>query len=918
MNYKQYNSIVDLIEKSIEENKNKLAIIEGEKHYTYCDLSIMIEKAEKKIINESLQGKKIALYLDKSVKFIALVIAIWKTGGTYIPIDVEMPKDRVQYIINDSETSCIVTSELKEYNFDKKQISIEKFFNSSSMTTVVDNFEKVNNDDIVYIIYTSGTTGKPKGVQITNNNLMYFMLTMSENFHITSEDRWLSITTVCFDISIFEMFFPIIKGSVLVIGKKRLLIDMKMLSDTISREKITIMQATPITWELLASSDKNILNNIKVLCGGDKLKPALAKELYENSMEVWNLYGPTETTIWSSLNKLQSSEDISIGKPMLGTTFYIFDNEMNLNMYEGELYIGGLGVSKGYIKNDELNRKKYIINPVNSNEIIYQTGDCVRYKDGRYYCIGRTDFQIKINGHRIEIEDIEKNLLSIDGVINAVVVPENNTNSIFAFVMTNSNHITEQYIKENLREKINSYMIPKKIFFVETFPTTFNKKIDKKYLIDKYVNIKDNDDYQYNTLENLIKSIWKNKIGEEIDINKSYKEYSIDSLTMTQISVEMEKIWSDFSISDIIKFKTIKNIIKNKEKTYMIDASEDTRLKALLNKYDLNESDIEIKKIDEIEKMMVNTYFLKSDLNCFQDCYIFKANKIAIELKNVRRTYEKEVKKKEELFSKYIFGRDFKVQSKFFEDMIVYEELYIDNEKILKEIINTSINEIVNINEIVIKLKVVCYKENIYFIFKYPHVRMDEISFFKLVNSIFEKNINNNHSKLVNTKLITDSNLLSLCIDLNNKQKIAEKADCFKTNVNNVIEFYILKGLEKQYPVNNVNYILNTKKQFGNNITICGIDKLELEDIQKYIYFKSKLGNKNDNNILISYNDISDSFIGQVPIDFEHVENNGFKINIEIYNRKKDIKIIVSLKNDINIDLKKYKEDILNLLKEMN
>ena len=173
--------------------------------------------------------------------------------------------------------------------------------------------KKITGEDIAYIIYTSGSTGRPKGVQVSNNNLVYFMNTMKKYLKLNENDKWLSVTTVCFDISIFEMFFPIIYGITLVIGKKRMLIDMRILKNTILNENITVMQATPITWKLLTKFDKTIIKNMIVLCGGDKLECELARILYENSREVWNLYGPTETTIWSSVNKLECLKILVLG-----------------------------------------------------------------------------------------------------------------------------------------------------------------------------------------------------------------------------------------------------------------------------------------------------------------------------------------------------------------------------------------------------------------------------------------------------------------------------------------------------------------------------------------------------------------------------------------------------------------------------
>lgn len=315
-------SIIELMENSFKKNRDKIAIIDDSQQYTYGEFEEIVNIVANNIYSNNLQKKKIAICLDKSVKFIALVVAIWKTGGSYIPIDTDMPDDRMNYILQDSGTDMVIIDNNRQYRFDCKMINIEKLF-VKKQKEIKSSAEKITGEDIAYIIYTSGSTGRPKGVQVSNNNLVYFMNTMKKYLKLNENDKWLSVTTVCFDISIFEMFFPIIYGITLVIGKKRMLIDMRILKNTILNENITVMQATPITWKLLTKFDKTIIKNMIVLCGGDKLECELARILYENSREVWNLYGPTETTIWSSVNKLEMPEDISIGKPIAGTHFYL-------------------------------------------------------------------------------------------------------------------------------------------------------------------------------------------------------------------------------------------------------------------------------------------------------------------------------------------------------------------------------------------------------------------------------------------------------------------------------------------------------------------------------------------------------------------------------------------------------------------
>lgn len=641
------NSIIDLMEYSFKKNRNKIAIIDDSQQYTYGKFEEIINIVVDNIYSNNLQKKKIAICLDKSIKFIALVVAIWKTGGSYIPIDIDMPDDRMNYILQNSGTDMVIINNNKQYKFDCKMLNVEKLFVKKQKEIKL-SVEKITGEDIAYIIYTSGSTGRPKEVQVSNNNLVYFMSTMKKYIKLNKNDKWLSITTVCFDISIFEMFFPIIYGITLVIGKKRMLIDMRILKNTILNENITIMQATPVTWKLLTKFDKTITKNMIVLCGGDKLENELARILYENSREVWNLYGPTETTIWSSANKLETPEDISIGKPIDGTYFYLFDSNMKLNKSKGELYIGGLGVSKGYLNNEEL----------------------------------------------------------------------------------------------------------------------------------------------------------------------------IDSLTLTEIAVEMEEIIEGCSINDIIKYESIDNIIKNKKNAQFIKYEDDKRVNTLLMENKLKVTDVKEIEINPMEEMMANTYFLNKKSIIFQDIYIFKTKKCNIDKEKIKDFFFKEFLHEENLSCKYILGKKYKLQSNKFENLLEYKERYIDNKQDLDKIIDYYINLVLDINNKAIKLIIIHYEDYTFFVFKYPNVRMDEVSFFKVLDKYFKKVVKNKNEHNQSIQLIEKSNVVSFTIPNEMKNICVNKANELGTSLNNIVEYIIVESLKKQIKIDNINFILNTRKKFGNNISI--------------------------------------------------------------------------------------------------
>lgn len=678
-------------------------------------------------------------------------------------------------------------------------------------------------------------------------------------------------------------------------------------------ENITIMQATPITWNLLVNSDISVLKNMKILCGGDKMSRELSEKLYNTAKVVWNLYGPTETTIWSSVNQLQYAGDISIGTPLEGTKFYLFDNKMILNKTEGELYIGGKGVSLGYVNNISLTSQKYIKNPLNNKEVIYQTGDYVKYIDGKYYCIGRNDFQIKLNGHRIELEDIEKNLMEVCGVEVAIVIPNYEKSAIFAFVKSKGEKLTETDIKEKLRNRIIEYMIPKRIFIIDKIPLTFNEKVDRKELLNKYV-YKNAVNKVETKIEDRLIRIWSNIIGEEVDPNKAYSEYMIDSLTLTRISIEIGKIWNEFSIEDIVKYKTINNIVKhmeNKEKEVKID---NKRINKILKDYAISLKDVELIKINENERMMLNFYFLNPRECVFQDCYIFEIESRLNE-KYIKNEFIKKTNEMNSLKTKYVFGYDMKIQSKAFNDMVKYSYIELDDKNKLEKIIYNNEIEVNNINECSIKLKVISFENETYLIFNYPHIRMDELSFFDLVNAILTQILKeDSYGMRILNEVHSDKNII-INMDKNQKQKCVKEAKLYSTNINNIVEYHILKALKEQYNFNNIaHYILNINNSnlihIGNNLSICSSNIENFSNIKGYINGKKKLLDKRNSDVLIGYNDISNLIIGKDFINFKHIENNGFNINIQIYNKKNTIKIIITLKEkDKLLNLEKLRND---------
>lgn len=912
---KNNNSIINLFNNSFKKNSDKIAIIYKSKTYTYNDIECLSNRIANKLISKGCSNESFALILDKSPEFIILVIAIWKIGGRYIPIDMEFPMERIQYIIKDSNARYIISNK-KIQSKQKISFTLQELFEDKD--DLVPNVNKpiskaymINNFDVAYIIYTSGSTGMPKGVQITNNNLISFMSAIDEMLAFKNKERFLSITTVSFDISVMEMFYPLLYGHTLVVGNRRMLIDMEYLKKSIKENNVTVLQATPLTWELLINSGWKNENRLKILCGGEKLEKKLSKQLYNISDEVWNLYGPTETTIWSSIHRLQFAEDISIGTPLKNNKFYIFSDDMKELTNEGELYIGGESVSIGYINNEKLTYERFIKNPFNENEIIYKTGDIVKYENNQYYCLGRKDFQVKINGHRIELEEIEKQLEQNTAIDKTVVVADKLKN-IYAFVIGKDEHIED--LREQLENILPIYMIPKKIFYVDFFPLTFNKKIDKNKLLEQYIYLETK---TVNNLTDNMVAIWKKVLKQKIDINKPYYDYEIDSLTVTELCIEMEKIIPSFSFKDLIQYETISEIVKlyNKKKSIDMDKYIDNkRVKKILIQNNLKSTEIKLNYINNIEEMMLNYSYTNPNSSNFNDVYIFKVPYNNIQ--NIKEQFYKIAGNISNLKTIYIFGEKVKIYSDKLDKLIKFECKKIESKEKLQEYAKNLVNKSLNINEQSIRLEVVEANGEMYWSFIYHHIRLDENSLFDIVDKIL-KNLSSNFGYINKNKIdVTNENCLRIEFGSLQKSKFEKKALIENVTLNSEIEYHIINVFKELGILDNnnfINYVINIKKDIGNNIDVYSIKLPVKMNISEYSNRKKYMLKQKENKLLFSYNDIRKFSFDIYNISFFHVEKNNFNINVEIYNENEKIILIVSIDDNQQVPLNKLKSRLLNL-----
>jgi len=483
----------EFIEDQVERTPDAPALTLGPEQISYRELNSRSNRLayflrEQGVGPESLVG----VCLDRSVDSVASFLAILKSGGTYLPLDPKFPKDRLAFMLADSEVSLLLTHSSKRESLPEttaRVVLLDQENESLSKAPVTNLSLSGDPERLAYLIYTSGSTGKPKGVMIPRRALVNFLLSMAEMPGMASSDTHLAVTTASFDISILEFLLPLVCGAQIVIATAEQSSDAHELQRLLRQHAVTVMQATPTTWRMLLESGWDGKSDLRILCGGEALTADLARQLLPRCRELWNMYGPTETTIWSSTERLTSADRISLGTPIANTQFHVLDENhkpVSLGM-PGELWIGGTGLARGYLKRPELTAERFVIDPTREgpDARLYRTGDEVRHRpDGTLEFLGRLDQQVKLHGFRIELGEIESALAKIDGIGQAVVILREDRPGDKRLVAyyTGRTDLSSTSLLQVLKATLPDYMIPSVFLRLEKFPLTPNAKLDRKAL----------------------------------------------------------------------------------------------------------------------------------------------------------------------------------------------------------------------------------------------------------------------------------------------------------------------------------------------------------------------------------------------------------------------------------------------------
>ncbi|CAC9975306.1 polyketide synthase [Flavobacterium panici] len=576
------NTLPEIFAEQAALSSNSIALESGDEQVSYEALIKMTNQLANYFLTQGLSsGQIVAVSMERTPNLVASLLAILQCGAAYLPLDPKFPAVRLEFMLEDSGASFLLTTKsltnsLPVYS---KTIVIEDALAALDQYPAVPVSASVSYDAAAYIMYTSGSTGKPKGVTVTHKNLINFLFSMAIEPGINIEDRLLSITTISFDIAGLELFLPLIKGATVVFADYETTRDGHLLLDLLQKKEITILQATPTTWQSLLDSGWETPLALKALCGGEAMPLNLARQLTSKCDSLWNMYGPTETTIWSAVKQIQADDElITIGFPIANTQIYLLDEERKAVEPGtiGEIVIGGDGVAKGYWNRPELTAEKFIPDPFSAepNAILYRTGDLGKLlPNGEFQCLGRIDHQVKIRGHRIELGEIEAALNSIPEIKQSAVIVNNyfgNEDKLVAYLKSGAELQDEKPIHEALSKVLPEILLPSKYIWVDEFPITPNGKVDKKNLPVPEHNRPDSAPpfKKPNTqLEKDIVKIWSEELQiASIGIDDDFFDMGGSSVLAQKVtSLMRQQLELDISVSKIYIHPTIRELASTLE-----------------------------------------------------------------------------------------------------------------------------------------------------------------------------------------------------------------------------------------------------------------------------------------------------------------------------------------------------------------
>ncbi len=584
--YSREETLDILFEEQVERKPHAVALVAGNEEMTYQELNRLANKLARKLVSGGIQrGDKVGLIVSRTFDMIVGIYAVLKADGAYIPIDPDYPSERQEYILKNSGVKLL----LADASYDIIKSGIDGVHVIEIANTGKEDWDDTNlgierfSNDLAYIIYTSGSTGKPKGVMIEHHSVVNLITWVNNEFKVGAGDKLLFLTSMCFDLSVYDIFGMLSCGGTVVIAHQEDIQSMKAIKEMLIKHSITFWDSVPTTLNFLITEIESLQENYEqtslrlVFLSGDWIPLHLPKRLknFFPNAKVISLGGATEGTVWSNffpINQINPQwNSIPYGKPISNNFFYILDDALNPVPagVVGELYIGGVGVAKGYMADKQKTDAHFMMDPFNSTcgGRMYRTGDLGKMmSDGNMEFLGRKDHQVKVRGYRVELGEIETVLLqheAIDDVLVSLIKKENDHGNLVAFYI-GRNQVDEAVLRNYAAQALPTYMLPSYFISLDKFPLNANGKVDRKALSKlaapaaqerEFVPAKDQ-------VEEGLVEIWMDVLGRnKISVTDNFFELGGHSLRATQVITAVSKFFEvNLELRSIFLNPTIRNL----------------------------------------------------------------------------------------------------------------------------------------------------------------------------------------------------------------------------------------------------------------------------------------------------------------------------------------------------------------------
>ncbi|WP_046746003.1 non-ribosomal peptide synthetase, partial [Kordia zhangzhouensis] len=595
-------TILDVFASQAQKSANNIAVIYEDASITYKELDEQSNQLAQYIHKKNLSGNlRIGIALSRGIDMIVSVLAVLKTGNAYVPIDITHPPDRISYMLTDSGVNLLITHNIEDTFLPIKDTIAKICLDTEKEHIRLESTARLEvticPEAIAYIIYTSGTTGRPKGVILAHLGLLNTCLNWQKELEFNTKSSFLQTASFGFDAFIADMCRSLLFGGCLIISPENIRFDVPQLYDLIVKHQINTMDMSPSLGIALLDYiyDTNSAYSwiTHVMVGADICYAHDFIRLHNrfgDTIRLTNTYGVTEVTIENSyyevdvIESLNTLISVPIGKPYGNTSFYILDTFQNITPIGivGELYIGGIGLAKGYINNEELTAEKFINNPFKEGELLYKTGDLARWlPDGNVVFIGRGDDQVKVRGYRIELGEIESLLLDYEHVSNACVLTKKDitkNNQLIGYIVFDGNFNKEK-LEAYLEEHLPSYMVPRVWVTLDKIPLTHNGKVNRRNLPEPDMSALSSSTYvaPRNKIETELVAIWQKIMGiEKIGIHDNFFEIGGHSLLVVKLIAELQLNNLKLTVKDVFENPTIREQslkVTNNTNAYKVPAN---------------------------------------------------------------------------------------------------------------------------------------------------------------------------------------------------------------------------------------------------------------------------------------------------------------------------------------------------------